>query len=568
MERAWPVAITAIGSASAATVAWRHGPQLFVTAIVKGTFAIVPSGTMSPTPPEPIFAEEQEGVPGLGLYAPDDLAPHLGETDVSLTGHAPAPRSPATRTVKVRLAILRDGTAVLDKELELEVPRGGAPRPIPITGMGPISKQWPIRRRLLGAVDPRCLAGPILEIPTSFDWRYFQASSSDLRVGPLRGNEWLVLGGAHPTLGRLITQLPGARGVARLYGRAPGQEGLHPLALTLDALRIDVDRGRCSLTWRGRFAVSGELSSLQIVAGIELPERPILWPDPPRAAAPAPAPRPAIDAPADDDPLAGTIVMAEQTAAAVDAGAEEDPLAGTIVMANKAPARAVSATSDDPLAGTLGLFEETAAALAARPATPFQPGPSSLAVASKPFQAAPVAAEDEDPLGGTLGLDELPAAALVARPVIPFAQGQKPPLPASPAAPPTAPEDDPLLGTLGLDEGTATALAARPATPFRPGLSSPLARASTSFAAPPHAATEDDPLGSTLGLDENNAVELAARAVGPFRREVTQPPAILSVDLHPGDKEEEMPRALGAQFLAAMAAINRQQASAKGPHSA
>jgi hypothetical protein len=566
MDRGWPVAITALGGASAATVAWRKGPQLFVTAIVKGRFTFVPGGSMASIAPEPIFVEEQEGKPGPGLSAADDLAPYLGHTDVSLTGHAPFPRSPTTPTVRVRLAILGKSTSLLDKSLDLEVPRGVPPRPIPIVGMGPISKQWPIRRRLLGAVDPRRLEGPILEIPASFDWRYFQASPSDQQIGPLRGDEWILLEGVHPTLEQLTTQLPGARAEARLHGQAPGHESI-PLAL--DALRIDVERRRCSITWRGHFPVRGDLSSLQIDAGMELPGRPIHWPDPPRAA--APPPRPAIAARAEDDPLAGTLRMTEPLArpTAARAQEEQDPLARTIMMGDEPPAPAASATIDDPLAGTLGLREDTAAELAARPAIPFRSGLSSpQAIVSMPLRAAPVAAAEHDPLGGTLGLDEKTAAELAALPATPFGHPQVL-LPQVPAAPVVPPEYDPLAGTLGLREDTAAELASRPATPFRAGLSSPLFLASTPSRAA--RAPRRDPLGSTLGLDELPAAALAAPPSTPFPqpRSMTRPPAPLSLDLHAGEEEEneEMPHSLGAQFLAAMAAIERKQSLGSEPRS-
>src|SRR5690349_10842556 len=102
MHGAWPVSIAALGGSSVATVAWRQGPQQFVTAIVKGTFAFVPDGAMAAITPDPIYSEEQPSASGVGLAAADDLAPYLGQTDVCITGHAPAPRTPGTRAVRVR----------------------------------------------------------------------------------------------------------------------------------------------------------------------------------------------------------------------------------------------------------------------------------------------------------------------------------------------------------------------------------------------------------------------------------------------------------------------------------
>jgi hypothetical protein len=485
METAWPVAIAACGNAAVATVAWGRGRERFVTAIVKATFAFVPDGAMAEIAPEPIAVREQEGAPGTGLRAADDLAPYLAETDVCLTGHAARPR--------VRFALLRDGAALLDKASDCAVTWGadGAARPAPIVGMGPISKQWPARRGLLGHIDPRQLEGAVIAIPDQLDWRYFQASSSDMRVAALRGDEWILIEGTHPKLDRIMTQLPGARAQAWLAGA-------QPVDLVLDTLRIDVDRKRCSLTWRRHFPVRGALSEVSIVAGVALPRRPIAWP----------AFESAASEQRSEDVLGGTMQV------------EDVDLVDDAVL------------DEDPLAGTIGLQEGTLAELAARPATPFRQGPVMLA----PAPAPPVA---HDPLGGTLGLDDIDVARLAARPATPFDQE------------PSLPESDPLAGTMGLSEGTAAALAAQPATPFRSDITSPLAHATSS----PKARSDDDPLGGTMGLDESAVAALVARPVIPFRaiqlpgKEITLPAGSEELDDFPP------PARLGAQFLAAMAIV-------------
>lgn len=503
METRWPVAITACGNASVATVAWGRGTERFVTAIVKATFAFVPSGAMAEIAPEPVHAREQEGAPGTGLRAADDLAPYLAETDVCLTGHAHAAR--------VRLAILRDTAVLLDKVVDCEPPRGagGAPGSAPILGMGPISKQWPARRRLLGHVDPRHLEGLVFEIPDPFDWRYYQAASSDMRAAPLRGDEWILVEGAHPTLPRLMTQLPGARAQAWLSGPSVGAAAAAPVDLVLDTIRIDADRRRCSLTWRRHFPVRGPLGGVLIAAGVALPGRPIAWPA--RAA----------ELEEDEDSLAGTLQIEE-------ADFVDEPAPG-----------------DDPLAGTLGLGEGTLAELAARPATPFRKGISSpLAAPSQP----PTRPANDDPLGGTLGLNEVFAASLAARPVTPFANEVAPT--------PSVEAEDPLAGTMGLTEGTLVELAARPATPFRADISSSLALSSSPVIKMPRA-PEEDALGGTMNLDPAAAAAATARPAIPFRAiHLPGKDTILS----PGSPQLDVPfpKGLGAAFLAAMAALENR----------
>src|SRR5262249_47275777 len=146
------------------------------------------------------------------------------------TGHAYAPPERPARVSTVRLAVVGDAGALLDKRLLVEdtapfermpivyeraaagldlqdnpVASGGEPnildpaRPDHPAGLGPISRIWPVRRRLLGDTPRRLLELPIAEIPDGFDWSYFQAAPPDQRIPLLRGDEWIVLEGLHPT---------------------------------------------------------------------------------------------------------------------------------------------------------------------------------------------------------------------------------------------------------------------------------------------------------------------------------------------------------------------------------
>src|SRR5690606_25876796 len=184
----------------------------------------------------------------------------------------------------VWLALVRDGAPCVDKRLTLDAAaRVGAARAhVHIDGLGPLSREWPRRSRLLGAIDPRRLRGPVLDVPEGLDWGYFQAAPADQRTEPLRGDEWLVLGGVYAQRPRLRTQLPEARGAARVYRRSqPPPRAAEPLRLLADTLQIDADRRCASIVWRGYVPVDeADLASLHVVAGVELPGRPVAWIDP------------------------------------------------------------------------------------------------------------------------------------------------------------------------------------------------------------------------------------------------------------------------------------------------
>src|SRR5262249_5589457 len=162
-----------------------------------------------------------------------------------------------------------DDAAVLDTWVELAA--GEQDGRVLISGMGPISGEWPIRGRLVGDYPRERLRGPILDIPDPFDWTYFHAAPLDQRIPLLRGDEWVGIWGLDGPDSRLMTRLPSARGAARLYGQAPGLRQGRPIRLVGDALLIDADRRMCTITWRGHFPISGEgeFSSIHIVAGVE-----------------------------------------------------------------------------------------------------------------------------------------------------------------------------------------------------------------------------------------------------------------------------------------------------------
>jgi hypothetical protein len=320
------------------SVLFRHRGHLRVTVIAKATFALVPDGIATLASPAAIVVEDvhvDEDLSG-SLQAASDLAPHRPRVDVTLVGHACAVGRAAPATV-ARLAIFRE-RALIDKTLHVYgdrahpgggiVPTPDAVRPfdrMPLTYerahasrddpsgtenpvgtaepnlvdprdpkkpacFGPISPDWPSRRRLLATVDRRALEASVAEIPDDFDWRYFQAAPPDQQLDVLRGDEWIVLDGLHPTLPRVQTRLPSVVAAARVQAAGTSRHGAEPLTLVADTLAIDGDRQTCEVVWRGSLPLAGgeaALAMLRILVGLEVPGQPLAWPAPPSAEPPA-----------------------------------------------------------------------------------------------------------------------------------------------------------------------------------------------------------------------------------------------------------------------------------------
>src|SRR5262249_6776925 len=141
-------------------------------------------------------------------------------------------------------------------------------------GFAAIPRAMPSRAALLRPGDRDALEAPVADVPDGFDFRYFQPAPPDQCTAYLRGDEWLVLDGLHPSLPRLQTRLPSATGQARwAVGTAQAPGPLHPIELVADLLVLDVDRQLGSVVWRGSFAAPHPdlLAELVVFAGVELP---------------------------------------------------------------------------------------------------------------------------------------------------------------------------------------------------------------------------------------------------------------------------------------------------------
>ncbi|WP_437299639.1 DUF2169 domain-containing protein [Sorangium sp. So ce426] len=332
---------------AASALLWRTANGPCVTVAVKATFQLSPDGVAALAAPLPLFDDVfHEQNAGRSLYVASDAVPHKPRADVLLTGSAYAPPGQRVSHRWVRLAVFEvhaHGHApAVDKRLQVvgerqrdpatgqvtapaafsrlpvryelafggarcpenPVGRGADPADLRLPsivnpaapdapdGFGPISRAWPQRRRALGAWDPAKLLRPVPELPIAMDWGYFNAAPRDQQVRYLRGDEWILLEGLHPTAAQVRSRLPGV--TARVLLRAPRLADPAGVELTVrcDTLWIDADALRCTLTWRASLAVAERaLEAVErgriLVTLAPLDER-AAWPAPEPAAAAAP----------------------------------------------------------------------------------------------------------------------------------------------------------------------------------------------------------------------------------------------------------------------------------------
>jgi hypothetical protein len=408
----WPVPIATLNGATGATLLWRRHGRIYLTVVVKATFALVPGGVMTPVQPEPIARDEQESA--AGLRAAGDLVPFRNHAEVLITGHAFVPTSASgvsSASLPVRLSVIRGGAAVLDKSHTLQVPAGTPAGRVRLFGFGPLSRHWPIRRRLLGEHDPRRFEGAAIDLPPDFDESYFQAAALDQRVDRLHGDEQIVFDGARPEGAAIATRLPGVRAVGRLHGPSLGPGGVQ-LHAHLDTLHVDLDSWVCNVTWRAitRVASPDELGSMHVVAAVERSGQSL--PAPPIAALPfgstmylSPEEM-GIDVA--EPPTRGAPLDFGATLSVEGLECDALPLPSTALPFAAGPApEAPSRWSRPPpqaglMTGTLGLSVEDDIDVAARPAVPFPgaipnlpiPPSAPLLVAATP--APPIVAAEEE----------------------------------------------------------------------------------------------------------------------------------------------------------------------------
>jgi hypothetical protein len=372
--------VTAMQGATASAVVWRALGRLHVTAVAKATFGFADEAFMPRLDPDKILtAEVHHGKnPGRSVRFTSDLAPHLARADVMFTGFAHARPGGPVRSLPVRLAIESGDRVILDRRLLVqdasgfqrlsltyEHAWGGIDCPENPLGMGatpgsgepnvvdpalprspasfaPVGRLWPARKRLLGTASRKAIEAPIAEIPDGFDFSYFQAAPPAQRIDYLRGDEWVVLEGLHPTLERVRMHLPRVAGHARVYGLgASGVPEGQRMPLNADTLRIDGDAQRCSVVLRASFVVPDEeaLGRLQITAGVESWGEPIVWRPPPAWTTRPPPPEPSsgITSAEEDAPTVLDSSDSEATVLREGAPVKRDISEGGTLLMGSAP---------------------------------------------------------------------------------------------------------------------------------------------------------------------------------------------------------------------------------------
>lgn len=285
-----------------------------MTAIVRGTFVIVPGGPVAVPEGIPllvqgamtgeVYRDDDEDRSGECLY-PDDFARVKPRAEVLLRGTchtpngAPLPECPVRFVVGGWSKLLRIlgprvwtdsvvgspftdpipftrmpigythafggpghapnpagkgvGTAELPNvEHAGEIVRTRRDRPAP-AGFGPINAAWPPRAGKLGRAYGKGHRRHSPAFAEDLDLSYFQAAPPDQQLdAPLRGDEELVFQNLHPTLPVLTTRLPGLR--VRVFVKDRRGAVREP-ALRLDTLFADTDKGTVTVTWRGLLPV-------------------------------------------------------------------------------------------------------------------------------------------------------------------------------------------------------------------------------------------------------------------------------------------------------------------------
>jgi uncharacterized protein YjbI with pentapeptide repeats len=255
---------------------------LFVTVIVKATYALRPGALAIVTSPldlhDDVYRQGSDG----SLAAASDFAPIKLRADVVVVGSV-HPRAPGITRQVVGFALARGPDVLLCKRLvaigdraALEDPpealsvsplfweRSWHGRDNPVgrsvpsfvdpdtpgrpAGLGPIAPTWPARAALLTKEDDAALRAQPMKLLPGLDLRCFQCAPPDQQLPHLLGGEQLLLVGLHPEHPAMFCRLPALHAHARLSG-AWGRGRDVPLAG--DTLWIDADRGLACITFRG-----------------------------------------------------------------------------------------------------------------------------------------------------------------------------------------------------------------------------------------------------------------------------------------------------------------------------
>jgi hypothetical protein len=302
---------------------WQARPGAFVlTFVCKATFTLAPGELELAPEQDPVRdADCPWSASVTSLYAASDLVPGKPRADVVLVGNAYAPEGAPASHLVARLSI-----AEVDKSIEVWTNRTldatgalvegppfthvpllyeraaggpGTSNPVGLSpderdgygaitlpnliapgarvgsnearlepiGFGPVAATWPTRASRLGRmaqgwVPDRWDAEPL---PAGFDMAYFNVAPPDQQPAALHGNEKLILENLHQEHRRLVMTLPGLR----LSTQVEGAGGSRSFGLACDTLWIDTGRGICTLTYRGRVALSSPTEQGRVRVSLE-----------------------------------------------------------------------------------------------------------------------------------------------------------------------------------------------------------------------------------------------------------------------------------------------------------
>ncbi len=433
----FPIPVSALKPVSTGTVLWRSAGVLRATIIVKITLGLVHERTAWPTTPIDLVVEDRrrDANPLASLVEAAETAPYSPNAGVILFANAFAPQGRPAAALSARLAVFRE-RSLIDKTVHVfgeraanapqhprpfervplvyertwggpssednpvGVPAGASSlpsicdptNPTKSVGFGPVSRQWPHRKRLLGTTNLSRIEGPVTEFPNGFDFRFFNPAPTDQQIDFLQGDEWIVLDGMHSTIPRVQSKLPQMRGKACVYFVSTNSVSHTQFVdLVQDMLVIDADKLVASIVFRGSLQLDSldVLPCLRVFADIELPGNPTRWPEGADVLrAPAPAPIAPASTPMNvaknRSPAPATSVLAAFPAQ------EDSAIRSTLPFQPKPPGSRtvvpfISASpprpprvdmgDDDPLMRTVAVDVEDSAL---RPAMPFGGGPGAL----------------------------------------------------------------------------------------------------------------------------------------------------------------------------------------------
>lgn len=219
------ILIEARGPVAAGSVVWRLGSQTRVTLIVKTSVGYDASGRVRAIDENPvIFAEVQAD----GQRC--DLAPFLRGAHVVCSGPARAAAGEVAIYVKRGEALL----------LKRALPASAAP------SLGPVPTEAPEGLARFGA--------GVVSLTAGMDGHRLSIAPREQRMGPLRGDETVVLEGLDPDVASVAITLPP---LELRFAVHMGTVAV-PFSARLDTLALEPSARRLSMVWRGSFAVREE----------------------------------------------------------------------------------------------------------------------------------------------------------------------------------------------------------------------------------------------------------------------------------------------------------------------